>query len=71
MLMHSIEVITGIRTAGTAVTSQRANRIAAAALRMCDVPKETIATAASTAAGLLAEFRHEDLHSDAISRQNP
>jgi AcrR family transcriptional regulator len=59
MLMHSIEVVTGIRNAGTTVTPQRANRIAAAALRMCDVPKETIATAASAASELLAEFHHE------------
>lgn len=71
MLMHSIEVVTDIRNTGRAVNPQRANRIAAAALRMCDVPKETIATAASTAAGLLAEFHHEDLSNDATSRQNP
>lgn len=59
MLMHTVEVVTEIRNAGTAVTPQRANRIAAAALRMCDVSQETIATAASTAARLFAEFRHE------------
>ncbi|MFI5622662.1 TetR/AcrR family transcriptional regulator [Nocardioides sp. NPDC051685] len=58
MLMHSIEVVTEIRNGGKTVTPQRANRIAATALRMCDVPQETIATAASTAAGLLAEFHH-------------
>ncbi|MGH3973142.1 MAG: TetR/AcrR family transcriptional regulator [Pseudonocardiaceae bacterium] len=59
MLMHSIEVVTGIRNAGTAMTPHRANRIAAAVLRMCDVPKETIAAAASAASELLAGFHHE------------
>ncbi|WP_338144201.1 helix-turn-helix domain-containing protein [Nocardioides turkmenicus] len=70
MLMHSIEVVTGIRNAGTAMTPQRANRIAEAVLRMCDVPRETITTAAATAAGLLAEFHHEDVFNDATSHQN-
>lgn len=59
MLMHSIEVVTGIRNGGTAMTPHRANRIATAALRMCGVPKESIAAAASAASELLAEFHHE------------
>ncbi|MEU0314896.1 hypothetical protein [Nocardioides sp. NPDC006273] len=59
MLMHSVEVVTVIRNAGLTMTPERANRIAAAALRTCDVPNETIATAASAASVLLAEFRHE------------
>ena len=61
MLMHSIEVVTDIRNAGAAVTPQRTDRIAAAALRMCDVPNEAIATAVSTAANLLEEFHYEDV----------
>ncbi|MBC7277723.1 MAG: TetR/AcrR family transcriptional regulator [Nocardioides sp.] len=59
MLMHSVEVVTTIRNAGMTLTAKSANRIAAAALRMCDVSKDTIATAASTATELLAEFHHE------------
>lgn len=59
MLMHSIEVVTGIRNAGTAMTPPRAHRIAAAVLRMCGAPKETIAAAASAASELLAAFHHE------------
>ena len=60
MLMHSIEVVTTIRTAGMTLTSKSANRIAAAALRMCDVPKETICNAATAAVELLSAFHHED-----------
>ena len=67
MLMHSVEVVTAIRNAGRAVTHERANRIAAAALRTCDVPKETIATAASAAFNLLAEFHHETASPSAAS----
>lgn len=59
MLMHSVEVVTAIRSAGRTATPARAHRIAAAALRTCDVPKETIATAASAASELLVEFHHE------------
>jgi AcrR family transcriptional regulator len=59
MLMHSIEVVTGIRSAGAAMTPQRANRIASAVLRMCDVSNENIAAAASAAFELLAEFHPE------------
>ncbi|NGN91706.1 TetR/AcrR family transcriptional regulator [Nocardioides sp. KC13] len=59
MLMHSIEVVTDIRNAGTTMTPQRANRIADAVLRMCGVPGKVIAAAASAAYELLAEFHHE------------
>lgn len=59
MLMHSIEVVTDIRSAGTAMTPQRANRIAEAVLRMCGVPRKAIAAAESAAYELLAEFHHE------------
>jgi AcrR family transcriptional regulator len=67
MLMHSIEVVTGIRNSGAAMTSQRANRIAAAVLRMCDVPNETITAAASAACELLIEFHHETTVTPAAS----
>lgn len=67
MLMHSVEVVTAIRNAGRTVTNERANRIAAAALRTCDVPKETIAAAASAASNLLAEFHHETASPSAAS----
>jgi AcrR family transcriptional regulator len=70
MLMHSVEVVTGIRNAGTVVTPKRANRIASAVLRTCDVPKETISSAASTAAGLLSVFHHEDTSNGAALRLN-
>ncbi|MGY0387121.1 TetR/AcrR family transcriptional regulator [Nocardioides sp. WG-D5] len=59
MLMHSVEVVTAIRSAGRTVTPARAHRIAAAALRTCDVPTETIASAASAASELHVEFQHE------------
>ncbi|MGH3351986.1 MAG: TetR/AcrR family transcriptional regulator [Nocardioides sp.] len=59
MLMHSVEVVTTLRNTGRTVTPEHADRIAAAALRACDVPKETIATAASAASELLAEFHYE------------
>jgi AcrR family transcriptional regulator len=59
MLMHSVEVVTTIRNAGRTVTPERASRIAVAILRTCDVPKETITSAASAASELLIEFHHE------------
>lgn len=59
MLMHSVEVVTSIRSAGRTVTPARAHRIAAAALRTCDVPKDAVAAAASAASELLAEFHQE------------
>lgn len=71
MLMHSVEVVTGIRNAGTVVTSQQANRIAATVLRTCEAPKETISSAASAAEELLSEFHHEDVSNDVIPRRNP
>lgn len=57
--MHSIEVVTTIRNVGLTVTRESANSIAASCLRICGVPDVTIASAATTAAGLLAEFQHE------------
>lgn len=58
MLMHYVEVTT-IRNVGTVVTRNRANSIAASCLRICGVSEVAIASAASTAAELLAEFHHE------------
>ncbi|MER6974355.1 TetR/AcrR family transcriptional regulator [Nocardioides sp. NPDC000445] len=59
MLTHSIEVVTTIRNVGMAVTGDGANSIAASCLRICGAPEVTIASAASTAGELLAEFRND------------
>lgn len=56
MLMHSAEIVTTIRNAGLTMTLKRANRVAAATLRMCEVPEETIAIAAAAAVDLVAEI---------------
>lgn len=61
-LMHSVEIVTVIRSSGLPVTPGRAKRIAAAAMRICDVPMATIANAASAASELLAEFRQESVN---------
>jgi AcrR family transcriptional regulator len=58
MLMNYVEVTT-IRNVGTVVTGNRANSIAASCLRICGVSEVAIASAASAAAELLAEFHHE------------
>jgi AcrR family transcriptional regulator len=60
MLMHHIEVATTIRNAGRSVTHQGANRIAAAAARMCGVGEETIRNATTAAVELLSAFHYED-----------
>jgi len=55
MLMHSAEIVTTIRN-GLTKTLKRANRVAAATLRMCEVPEETIAIAAAAAVDLVAKI---------------
>lgn len=59
MLTHQVEITTAIRNLGMAVTREGAYGMAASCLRICGVAEVAIATAASTAAGLLAEFQHE------------
>lgn len=59
MLTHQVEITTALRNLGMAVTRQGAHSMAASCLRICGVAEVAIATAASTAAGLLAEFQHE------------
>jgi AcrR family transcriptional regulator len=59
MLTHQVEITTAIRNLGMAVTREGAHSMAASCLRICGVAEVAIATAASTAAGLLAEFQHE------------
>jgi AcrR family transcriptional regulator len=59
MLTHQVEITTALRNLGRAVTREGAHGMAASCLRICGVAEIAIATAASTAAGLLAEFQHE------------
>lgn len=59
MLIHSIEVVASIRTAGMVVTPESASSIAASCLRKCGVAEQAASYARSTASALVAEFHHE------------
>ena len=59
MLIHSIEVVASIRTAGMVVTPESATSIAASCLRKCGVAEQAVSHARSTASVLLTEFHHE------------
>jgi AcrR family transcriptional regulator len=53
MLIHLVEVTTGLRSNGVTIDAETAEAIASTCLRACGIPDHRISPAASSAAGLL------------------